>query len=128
MAPTSFPSVLEYPSQPSLKNLTSDKWDQPLSTANPALESLGSPHVESFNFMLEEGLRMAVDDVLPVEFAIPAANEDESEGNRIKIWITDCTISPPRVPIGTSGVKDPKVYPSEARQKGGSYKGECVIK
>ena len=48
-------SVLDYPKQPSLKNLTHPEYGVPAKESNKALLSLGKPHVESFNFMLEQG-------------------------------------------------------------------------
>ena len=35
----------------------------------------GRPHVESFNFMLDEGLKFAVGDLKPVEFEIPSSSK-----------------------------------------------------
>ncbi len=35
------------------------------------LSSKGRPHVESFNFMLGDGLKLAVEDLKPLEFQIP---------------------------------------------------------
>jgi DNA-directed RNA polymerase I subunit RPA2 len=34
------------------------------------LQSLGAPHVESFNYVLREGLDKAVKDILAVEFSL----------------------------------------------------------
>ncbi len=112
---------VEYPSVPSLKNLTAESWGQPAAKANPALRSLGKPHVDSFNYMLGDGLRKAVEDLPIVEFQ---ATEDV----RLSIKITECTIETPRVPPGSVGVKEPRVFPAEARQKGGSYKGRATIR
>ncbi|CAG2054316.1 unnamed protein product [Timema podura] len=36
------------------------------------LQSLGAPHVDSFNFMLNGGLNKAVETLLPVEFTLPS--------------------------------------------------------
>jgi hypothetical protein len=33
-----------------------------------ALQSLGKPHVGSFNYMMEDGLKLAVQDIDPLEF------------------------------------------------------------
>ena len=46
-----------YPTAPSLAKLTSADYHKPSAKANLALESLGKPHVDSFNFMLQDGLR-----------------------------------------------------------------------
>lgn len=32
------------------------------------LQELGTPHIDSFNYMIDEGLNLAVTDLLPVEF------------------------------------------------------------
>ena len=46
-----------YPTAPSLAKLTSADYHKPSAKANLALESLGKPHVDSFNFMLQDGLK-----------------------------------------------------------------------
>jgi hypothetical protein len=63
------------------------------------LQSLGKPHVGSFNFMLDEGLKLAVQDIDPVEFIF------EPTGDRIKLWLVDARLEAPSVPSGTYGVK-----------------------
>ena len=45
--------------------------------------SSGKCHVESFNFMLDDGLRLAVADLEPVEFLVPQTND------RLSLWISD---------------------------------------
>lgn len=50
------PPELDYPLEPSLRNLTAADYGVPKVECNPALESLGRPHVQSFNFMLNEGM------------------------------------------------------------------------
>ena len=112
-----------YPEQPSLKNLNQLDLGVPRSEPNAALESLGAPHVESFNYMLEDGLRWAVADLRPVEFKIPI-----TDGPRVKIWISECNIAQPRIPSSNLGAKENRIFPTEARQTGGSYKGQCTIR
>jgi hypothetical protein len=63
------------------------------------LQSLGKPHVGSFNFMLDEGPKLAVQDIDPVEFIF------EPTGDRIKLWLVDARLEAPSVPSGTYGVK-----------------------
>ncbi len=110
-----------YPSSPSLKNLTSESWSLPPERANPALRSLGRPHVDSFNYMLGDGLRRAVEDLPQVEFALEG-------GARVALRVTECHVDKPRTPPGAVGVRDSRVFPTEARQKGGSYKGRCTLR
>ena len=122
MSPLNHLQELKYPTKPSLSNLTSPDWGQPNAEHNPALESLGDPHVQSFNFMLNEGMKLAVDDLRPTEFQLP------DSGVRVKILVTECNIHPPHVPPGSMNVNEPRVFPTEARQRGVSYKGRCQIK
>ena len=44
------------------------------------------------------------------------------------MWIQDCRFEAPAVPPGTYGVKDNRIWPTEARQRGSSYKGRCVVR
>ena len=46
--------------KPCLQNLNSGKFGQTRKVANPLLESLGAPHVGSFNYMLDQGINYAV--------------------------------------------------------------------
>lgn len=89
--------------KPSLKNLTSTKFKGPQREQNEVniyfffriffalyffltflllqfLKSLGSPHLESFNYLLEEGLNQMVEHLVPVEF--------EHNNHRIKLWFS----------------------------------------
>lgn len=70
--------------------------------------------------MLHEGLKTAVSNLLKVEFVLP--NED-----KVALQIQDATIFPPSAPMGTVGVKDPKIYPTECRQRAATYRGKFLI-
>merc|ERR1719244_53419 len=72
--------------------------------------------------MLEDGLQLAVEDLDPVEFLIPENN------NRVSLWVTDVTIIRPSVVPGAVGAVNKEVYPTEARQGGGSYKGRITVR
>ena len=52
--------LTSYPTAPSLSKLTAADYHRPRARANAATESLGKPHVDSFNFMLHEGLRQVL--------------------------------------------------------------------
>ena len=117
-------SVPAASSAPSLSNLTAADYGRPAPAANPALSSLGAPHVNSFNFMLDEGLRIACEDLKPVEFAIPGSEEAET---RVEIRVTECEIQRPEVPSASVGTREPRVFPTEARQRGTNYKAPCII-
>jgi DNA-directed RNA polymerase I subunit RPA2 len=116
----------DYPSAPSLRRLTSSSFGPPREAPNPALKSLGTPHIESFNFMLGEGLTMAVNDIPPLEFVIP---QPDSEGVRVSISVTKAVIEAPKVPFNPTSRKfDERVFPTETRQRGISYKGNLTIR
>ena len=63
----------------------------------------GKCHIESFNFMLGDGLKLAVADLDPVEFLVPETND------RISLWITDASVSKPSVAAGSVGATNSQV-------------------
>jgi hypothetical protein len=69
--------------KPTLKNLTSENYGQPAKELPELLKNLGRHHIGSFNYMLDEGLKLAVEDIEPVEFLL------ETTGQKVKIWIID---------------------------------------
>ena len=44
------------------------------------------------------------------------------------IWISDVSINRPTVVSGAVGAVNKNVYPSEARERGGCYKGKCTVR
>eukprot|EP00092_Neocalanus_flemingeri_P024162 GFUD01026209.1.p1 GENE.GFUD01026209.1~~GFUD01026209.1.p1 ORF type:complete len:1157 (+),score=299.03 GFUD01026209.1:56-3526(+) len=113
--------ISEYPTKPSLHRLTHQFGPSPPKQF-PSLAHLGKCHVESFNFMLTDGLKLAIQSLDPVEFLIP------ENGSRISLWISDVNINRPGVVPGAVGTANKDVYPSEARQRGGSYKGRITVR
>ena len=83
-------------SQPTLKNLTSGSFGEPKAKPNVLLESLGAPHVGSFDYLLDEGLEYAVNDIDPVEFSVP----EEWGGQKIALKLDNARICPPSVTPG----------------------------
>ncbi|KAF7272577.1 hypothetical protein GWI33_014650 [Rhynchophorus ferrugineus] len=65
---------------PTLKNLTNPNFGKPPDTQNELLMKLGEPHIASFNYMVNEGLTKAIQNLSPVEFVV---NE-----RRVKFVIT----------------------------------------
>ncbi|KAK3866677.1 hypothetical protein Pcinc_027812 [Petrolisthes cinctipes] len=86
-------------------------------TQNPAILALSAPHVDSFNFFLEEGLSAMLSDLPPSEFELLS-------GHRVSVWIKEIMVGSPRL-SGTdaSGAlgKDTKIYPRECVERGTSY-------
>lgn len=71
--------------------------------------------------MLEDGLSEAVKDNPIVYIHLP--NKD-----KVALWIEDVSIHQPSVPSGTIGVKNHKIYPTECRQRGCTYKGKLTAR
>ena len=113
-------TYLSYPTSPSLSNLTGAEFCGPAADHNAALQSLGRPHVDSFNFMLGDGLAMAIRDMEPVEFSVPETD------HRVKLQMHECAIERPQL-ASNAVAEERRVFPAEARQRGTGYRGECKI-
>ncbi|XP_001844066.2 DNA-directed RNA polymerase I subunit RPA2 [Culex quinquefasciatus] len=87
---------------------------------NKVLANLGAPHIESFDYVLREGLADVIRQLDPVEFELP--NKD-----RVRLRIGDCSIARPVVPLSQLNVREKRVFPSECRQKNETYAGMCTI-
>ena len=46
----------------------------------------------------------------------------------VALWIHDVSISKPSVVSGSVGVVNKHVYPTEARERGGTYKGKLTVR
>lgn len=71
--------------------------------------------------MLEEGLTQGIKESVPVYLTLP--NDD-----KIVLWLDDVSIEHPTVPINTIGIKNRKIYPTECRQRGTTYKGNIAVR
>ncbi|XP_050675034.1 DNA-directed RNA polymerase I subunit RPA2 isoform X2 [Leptidea sinapis] len=107
--------------KPSLAYTSDPDFRKPPKIKNPHLQCLGAPHIDSFDYMLTDGLKAAIDDLIPVEF-------DTTNGERVKIDIVEAAFAKPSVPLGVVGVKNQNVYPSECRQRAATYKGDFKIR
>ncbi|XP_058060616.1 DNA-directed RNA polymerase I subunit RPA2 [Anopheles bellator] len=105
---------------PELTNLRPQYKEIP-AKPNEILESLGRPHVDSFNYMLEEGIDDMLHRLEPLTFELP-------NSNRISLRISELDIAPPAVPMSMINVAEKRIFPSECRQKSDSYGGMCTIR
>ena len=131
--------INNYPGQPSLKRLQQNFGAHP-PTQFESLQHLGKCHTEAFNFMLTDGLKLAIEDLERVEFQIPETGARVGESLILLsvffpyttyfagIWISDVSINRPTVVSGAVGAVNKNVYPSEARERGGAYKGKCTVR
>ncbi|CAH0563356.1 unnamed protein product [Brassicogethes aeneus] len=105
--------------EPTLKNLTNNEFGKPPDKQNAILHELGAHHIASFNYMINEGLKKAIADLNPVEFVV---NE-----RKVRLEVNDFSFESPEVPLGTIGVRNRLVYPTECRQRAATYKGKFMI-
>lgn len=76
--------------------------------------------MDSFDYMIDEGLADCAKNIHPVEFEIP-------NGERVKLFVESITISPPQVPVSCIAAKNKKIFPSECRQRACTYSGACSV-
>ncbi|XP_018361298.1 PREDICTED: DNA-directed RNA polymerase I subunit RPA2 isoform X2 [Trachymyrmex cornetzi] len=105
---------------PKLTN-TSPNFGIPPDKQNELLQSLGVPHIDSFNYMLEDGLFYSLKDCTPVYLTL-------TNGDKVVLWMDDVHIYKPTIPSSTIGVKTCKIYPTECRQRGSTYKGKIIAR
>ncbi|CAH0721281.1 unnamed protein product, partial [Brenthis ino] len=107
--------------KPSLAYTSNPNYRKPPKTPNPYLQCLGTPHIDSFNYMIQDGLKAAIADLIPAEFEMPS-------GEKVKITIDEAAFAKPSVPMEAVGVKNQKVSPTECRQRAATYKGDFKIR
>ncbi|KAH7488318.1 hypothetical protein PRIC1_007565 [Phytophthora ramorum] len=105
--------VNEWPST----NPSSASRSIPLKT-NDNLQKLVSPHLDSFNFCLTEGLDLAVADMSRIPVQLP-------NQHRMDLWIESAQIGYPTTENQITG--EQKLLPSECRQRGVSYTAPLVV-
>ncbi|GIY37975.1 DNA-directed RNA polymerase I subunit RPA2 [Caerostris darwini] len=76
-------------------------------------------HVDSFNFVLKEGLYWMIQSIPPLEMCLP-------NGDRVQVQLRNCQIEKPRIKQGTNA-KTFKVYPAECRSRCVTYKGPLQL-
>lgn len=81
------------------------------------LETLGEPHVTSFNHFLTHGIEEVIKSIDPYEFQL-------LNGEKIKIQIESISITRPEV-IAQVKVNERRVFPAESRQRAVTYAGNC---
>ncbi|XP_041365759.1 DNA-directed RNA polymerase I subunit RPA2-like [Gigantopelta aegis] len=106
--------------KPSLKNLQNPDYGVPEKHHYGMLHELTRPHIDSFNYMLHEGLAKAVQSIPPVQFALP-------NGDRVSLILADATIQPPMVSEKNEFASTLKVFPAECRERGVTYSGSLQL-
>ncbi|CAH3030121.1 unnamed protein product [Porites evermanni] len=105
---------------PNLKNLTRENFGKLSNQQHKALQDLIRPHIESFNFMSEEGLSLAVEGIFPQEFLL-------GNGQKVTLYFTDASIGVPTLSENNLHATQYKVFPSECRERGTTYKAKLQV-
>eukprot|EP00794_Sanderia_malayensis_P003438 gene3438-3933_t len=92
----------------------------PPQSQNKTLQNFAAPHIDSFNYMLEQGLSIAVKDISPQEFILP-------DGKKVALSFADASIGIPTIPDGCYA-STLKLYPSECRERASTYTGKLQIR
>lgn len=103
---------------PTLKNLHARFGTIP-KQQNLLLQTLGEPHVNSFNEFVNIGLKQLPSTIHPVEFNLPNTG-------KIKLNFVHFELHKPAVPYGQIGVTDTRIFPKECRQRAATYKGKLI--
>ena len=82
-----------------------------------ALADLVKPHVESFNFFVDQGIDLAVAGLQ--SYSIPENKEQNIP--RVRYWFDSVRVTKP---VKNDSSKDHRVFPVECREGQGSYQGE----
>ncbi|ETV99767.1 hypothetical protein H310_07819 [Aphanomyces invadans] len=118
MAPSSSTKKARFGTSWPATNPTSAPASCPPKT-NAKLQKLVAPHVDSFNFMLSEGLDHAVASILPLTI-------DVGHSNKMTIWIDSVQIGYP-TSDATHGGHAKTLLPTECRQRGISYTAPLIV-
>jgi hypothetical protein len=84
------------------------------------INDLSLPHVESFNYMLDAGLQVAVADIPAREFKV-------ASGDTMRLWIESAAIGVPMKggsdtsSASSSSAADARLFPAECRERGMTY-------
>ena len=101
------------------------------------LQSLALPHVGSFDYFLEKGLRASILDIVPFEIDIndPKKRLDKrevpsNEYSTIKMWLENVKVIPPSKPDGKFSFNSTKMSgiltPRESRERNIVYSGALM--
>lgn len=94
------------------------------------LRKLTAPHVESFNYFLEEGLSRGINAIEPAEFAIVEPQKlrdnpesvDLSELDSVKFWVENALVGKP-IKGSPGGRTKENLLPRECRERSMMYSG-----
>ncbi|KAF8311445.1 beta and beta-prime subunits of DNA dependent RNA-polymerase [Clavulina sp. PMI_390] len=113
------------------------RYPNPSGPAQPMLEELVRPHIESFDALFDDSkgpslIQLAIDDMTPkVIYDGFGDKQNPMGGNKLEIKVLSLVVAKPKMsdkqarPVGTL---DTNVYPVEARERLSSYRGKLTMK
>ncbi|KAI1300136.1 DNA-directed RNA polymerase I subunit RPA2 [Halotydeus destructor] len=111
--------IKSIPTKPTLKSINGADYAKLKKQQNQVIQKVSKAHIESFDFMLDEGLPKGVKHIKPLHMELP-------NGKRLKVWINDVTVGEPRT-VKDSNARNAVVYPSECRIRGTSYMAKLHV-
>ena len=90
--------------------------------SNSILQHHVHPHLNSFNFFLEEGIEAVIADLCPTEIDLPKG--EEKTGNKLSVWVESVTISPP---MKKGNDTESRLFPSECRERKIPYASTMTV-
>lgn len=105
---------------PSFKYLRPENFTKLEDDEMESLVKLTKFHIDSFDWMVDQGLRHAIKRIPPVEFKI-------KNGSIISYRIIDAQILPPKLTESNLNARDKKLYPTECRQRHTTYSGRIFV-
>lgn len=92
----------------------------PSSTAALRMKDITAPHIQSFNYMLDEGLAKAIADIPHRELKL-------SSGDTLHFWVEDAMIGKPMKSALDGQASDPRLFPAECRERGMTYAAPLAV-
>jgi DNA-directed RNA polymerase I subunit RPA2 len=97
-----------------------------------AWQRIAQPHIDSFNFLIDAGLDMAVANLAPVEVPLYDLNDAaaaeaagvEVQRDTLTVWIDSVSIGSP---TKSDDSADQRVFPAECRERHTSYNGALNV-
>ncbi|KAK3239526.1 hypothetical protein CYMTET_50556 [Cymbomonas tetramitiformis] len=85
-----------------------------------SLKDLVRPHIDSFDYFLNDGVKTIVEDLPPLEF-----NHPETD-TTVTFWLENVSVAKPMKDSAAANVAESRLFPTECREAGRTYSGRLV--
>lgn len=110
----------DIPKEPDFRYVHSKDYGVPSKSQSEALQNISRAHIDSFNFVLRQGIGKAIQNIWPQEFELPTKD-------RLKLELKDATVGHPVIHQNTIEASSINVYPAECRLRGTTYKAKLEV-